>query len=53
MSLNVNAMRDKDVKPPSITGAPEFERAFRAHRNTLPSCPPNCPPRLTAKFIPN
>lgn len=24
-----------DVKAPAITGAPEFERAFRVHQNTL------------------
>src|SRR5260221_13654751 len=40
MGLTVSAMRDKfDVKPPATTGAPEFERAFRSHQNTLEVMP--------------
>lgn len=38
--LNVSAMRDKyGIVPPAITGAAEFERAFRVHQNTLEAMP--------------
>ena len=38
--LNVSAMRDRyGIAPPAITGAAEFERAFRVHQNTLEAMP--------------
>jgi glutathione S-transferase len=40
IGLTVSAMRDKyGVAPPAVTGPAEFERAFRAHQNTLESLP--------------
>lgn len=40
MGLNVSAMRDRyGVKPPATVGAPEFERTFRIHQNTLEAMP--------------
>jgi hypothetical protein len=40
IGLTVSAMRDKyGVAPPAVAGPAEFERAFRAHQNTLESLP--------------
>lgn len=40
MGLTVSALREKyQVTPPAVAGPPEFERAFRAHQNTLEALP--------------
>lgn len=51
MGAIVGAMRNKyDVKPPASMGAPAFERAFRAHQNTLESLPVFLVPLWLAAF---
>lgn len=40
MGLAVSDLRTKyHLVPPLVTGPPEFERAFRAHQNTLEASP--------------